>query len=35
MEKYEKTEMEVIKFEAEDIITTSPGEQGEGEGDDL
>ena len=35
MEKYEKTEMEVIKIEAEDIITASPGEQGEGEDDDL
>lgn len=25
MEKYEKAQMEVIEFEAEDIITTSSG----------
>lgn len=26
MEKYEKAQMEVIEFEAEDVITTSGGE---------
>ena len=28
MEKYEKAQMEVIEFEAEDVITTSGGEIG-------
>ena len=35
MEKYEKAEIEVVKFAAEDIITSSPGEAGEGEGDEV
>ena len=36
MEKYTKAQMEVIEFEAEDVITTSGGEVGgvdEGFGD--
>ena len=32
MEKYEKAQMEVIEFEAEDVITTSTG-LGEGGSD--
>ena len=31
MEKYEKAQMEVIEFEAEDVITTSGGEIGGGD----
>lgn len=34
-DSYEKAEIEVIRFEAEDIITSSGGEAGEGGGDDL
>lgn len=30
MEKYEKAKMEVIEFEAEDVITTSGGPTGGG-----
>ena len=30
MEKYEKAQMEIIEFEAEDVITTSGGEIGGG-----
>ena len=26
-ERYEKAEMEIIEFETEDVITTSPGDQ--------
>ena len=31
MKKYEKAQMEVIEFEAEDVITTSGGEVGGGD----
>lgn len=36
MEKYIQPELEVIKFSAEDVITTSNGDNGEaGEGEDV
>ena len=31
MKKYEKAQMEIIEFEAEDVITTSGGEIGGGD----
>lgn len=36
MKKYTEAEVEIIRFDVRDMITTSgPGEQGEGGGDDL